>query len=233
MEGEQGATRLAIAIDGPSGVGKSTLAHRLALRLGLRYVDTGAMYRAVALRARERGLNLEDPSALASLAEGMEIEYVLRDAETRVHVDGRDVTGELRRPGVGEDASKLSRFEAVRRVLTEKQRACARAGRVVMEGRDIGTVVLPDADLKVFLDADPEERARRRQRQWREKGIEASVEELAREIRSRDARDEGREVAPLMAARDAVRIDTTRVDADGVLERILSELARRRITRTG
>ena len=170
-----GTARPIIAIDGPSGTGKSTIAQRLALRLGCRYVDTGAMYRAVALMARQHGVSIDDPQGLAAMLHDFPIDYRGASGGWRVFLAGRDVTDALRLPGVGEDASRLSRFAQVRSLLVEKQRALAREEPVVMEGRDIGTVVLPQADLKIFLEADEEERVARRVRQWNEQGIRAST----------------------------------------------------------
>ena len=218
---------LVIAIDGPSGVGKSTISQALAERLDCRYVDTGAMYRAVALLARARAVPPDDPVGLAGLGRDMELEFVVMETGSGVTLDGEDVTLSLRLPGVSEEASRLSRFPEVREVLVEKQRELGRQGKVVMEGRDIGTVVLPEADLKVFLDAEPEERAKRRYLQWQEKGIEVEQEQLTREILSRDQRDKTRKVAPLVPAGDATLIDTTRLAPGQVLDRILALLSER------
>ena len=218
---------LVIAVDGPSGVGKSTISQALAERLDCRYVDTGAMYRAVAVLARSGSVSPDDPQGLAGLGRGMEIEFVATERGPGVTLDGQDVTESLRLPEVSEEASRLSRYPEVREVLVEKQRELGRQGRVVMEGRDIGTVVLPDADLKVFLEADPEERAKRRYLQWKEKGIEVEREQLTREIAARDQRDRTRRVAPLVPAADAVTIDTTPLDPGQVLARILSLLSER------
>jgi CMP/dCMP kinase len=214
-----------VAIDGPSGVGKSTLARSVAERVGCRYVDTGAMYRAVALLARQRGVSQDDEQALARISGEMDIEFVETKEGQGVRLEGEDVTLALRLPGVSEEASRLSRFPQVRKVLVERQRALGRHGPVVMEGRDIGTVVLPEADLKIFLEADVEERARRRYGQWKGKGIEVAREQLKQEILSRDHRDQTREVAPLAPARDAVRIDTTQLNPEQALDRVLTLLA--------
>ena len=216
-----------IAIDGPSGVGKSTISRSLAERLDCRYIDTGAMYRAVALLARERDVSLDDPLRLAGLGKDMEIEFIVTEIGPGVTMNGEDVTLRLRLPGVSEEASRLSRFPEVREVLVEKQRELGRQGKVVMEGRDIGTVVLPEADLTVFLDAEPEERAKRRYLQWQEKGIEVEQEQLTREILSRDQRDKTRKVAPLVPAGDAALIDTTRLAPGQVLDRIFALLSER------
>lgn len=231
MEVKKGMGRngrgLVIAVDGPSGVGKSTVSQALADRIGCRYVDTGAMYRAVAVLARERAVSLEDPEQLARLGREMRLEFVVTGEGQGVRLNGKDVTLSLRLPGVGEEASLLSRFPEVRAVLVEKQRQFGSQGSVVMEGRDIGTVVLPEADLKVFLEADNEERARRRYLQWKEKGIEVPQARLAQEILERDQRDKTRKVAPLVPAQDAAVIDTTRLSPGEVLERIVALLRER------
>jgi cytidylate kinase len=205
---------LVIAIDGPSGVGKSTISRLLSERIGGRCVDTGAMYRAVALLARRRQVSLDDEEGLARLGRDMEIEFVETACGPGVRLNGEDVTLSLRLPGVSEEASRLSAFSAVRKVLVEKQRALGRPGRVVMEGRDIGTVVFPKADLKIFLEAEAGEK----------EGIEIPEEQMTREILSRDRRDQTRKVAPLVPAPDATRIDTTRLSPEEVLERILDLL---------
>ena len=215
---------LVIAIDGPSGVGKSTISRLLSERIGGRCIDTGAMYRAVALMARRRQVSLDDEEGLARLGRDMEIEFVETACGPGVRLNGEDVTLSLRLPGVSEEASRLSAFSAVRKVLVEKQRALGRPGRVVMEGRDIGTVVFPKADLKIFLEAEAGERARRRSLQWKKEGIEIPEEQMTREILSRDRRDQTRKVAPLVPAPDATRIDTTRLSPEEVLERILGLL---------
>lgn len=218
---------LVVAIDGPSGVGKSTISRSLAERIGCRYVDTGAMYRAVALLARQGAVPFDDPKGLAGLAREMEIEFVEARDGPRVRLNGEDVTHSLRLPGVGEEASRLSRFSEIREVLVEKQRRLAGEGKIVMEGRDIGTVVFPEADLKIFLDAEPGERVTRRHLQWKEKGIEVPREQLAREILSRDQRDRDRNVAPLVPAGDATKIDTTHLSPEQVLGRIIALLSKK------
>jgi cytidylate kinase len=218
---------LVIAVDGPSGVGKSTISRALAERVGCRYIDTGAMYRAVALLARQQEVSLDDPEGLARVGRGMEIEFVETAEGPGVRLGGEDVALALRMPGVSDEASRLSRFPEVREVLVEKQREIGEQGKVVMEGRDIGTVVLPEADLKIYLEAEPEERARRRYFQWKEKGIEVPQEQLSQEIRDRDQRDQTRKVAPLVPARDAAKIDTTHLDPAEVLDRILALLSDR------
>jgi cytidylate kinase len=213
-----------VAIDGPAGAGKSTVARALARRLGFTYLDSGAMYRSVALAVLERGGAelLEQPGAVARLAERLEIEL-----GERVLLDHRDVSDEIRTPAVSELASRVAADRDVRAVLVQRQRALIAHGDWVAEGRDIGTVVAPDAELKVFLTASPEERARRRAAD-----LAADHEIVLAEQTLRDARDSAREHSPLRAASDAVELDTTGQAVDDVVERIAELVARRRETPT-
>ncbi len=207
-------SRLRIAIDGPAGVGKTTTARALAEALGLLYVDTGAMYRALAVRALAQGISVDDAEASAGLAQGMGIAFTPDAAGgLRVVADGEDLTEAIRSPEASDAASRISVHREVRRQMVLWQRDLAASRGVVMEGRDIGTVVLPDADAKIFLTASAEERARRRLRERLAKGEQAAFEAVLREIRERDARDEGREASPLRPAPDAVVIDCTALDA--------------------
>ncbi len=222
-----------VAIDGPAGTGKSTLAKLLAERLRCRYIDTGAMYRAVALLALEEDVDPDDPGGLGDLMDRFSIDYVDDSRGTRILLCNRDVTDAIRQPGVGEAASKLSRFPVVREALVESQRGLARLGSVVMEGRDIGSVVLPHADLKVFLDAREEEKAKRRHLQWKGKGIEVPVDKILEDMQVRDQRDRKREAAPLTLAEDAVRIDTSEMDVQEVLDRIVVLAAERGLVTHG
>lgn len=209
---------MVIAIDGPAGAGKSTVARTVADALGFTYLDSGAMYRCVALVALEAGLDVDDGAAVGELARELRIEF---DGE-KVLMDGRDVTGAIREPHVSAAASRVSVHPQVREALVARQRALIEVGDYVAEGRDIGTVVSPDAPLKVFLTASPEERARRRAAQTGE-GLEAV---LAAQ-RARDARDQEREHGALRAADDSVEIDTTGLDVAAVTARIV-DLARER-----
>lgn len=209
---------MVIAIDGPAGAGKSTVARALAERLGFTYLDSGAMYRCVALAALERGADPDDPAGMGALAASLAIEL---DGE-RVGLDGRDVAAAIREPRVTEAASRVSVHLAVREAMVAEQRRLIGGGRYVAEGRDIGTVVSPDAPLKVFLTASSEERARRRAAQTGED--QAAVLAAQRE---RDARDEGREHSALRAAGDAVELDTTGLSLAEVVDRVES-LARDR-----
>ncbi len=210
---------LIVAIDGPAGAGKSTLARRLASKLGFVYIDTGAMYRAVALWAVRAGVDLNDAHKLEQLARAASIEF--QAGSTQVLLNGEDVTEAIRAPELSDAASRVSTFAGVRRALVEKQRALAATASVVMEGRDIGTVVFPDAEVKIFLDARPEERAARRAREFKEKGLAVSQEEIARQIAERDARDRTRKQAPLMQAPDAIYLDSTSLSLDEVEDYVL------------
>ena len=218
---------LVITIDGPAGAGKSTVAQKLAARLGLMYVDSGATYRAAALEVLEAGIDPQDEPAVVKLIGATHVQVATGDGEPRVLINGDDVTARLRTPEVTLAAAQVSRLPEVRTKLIEIQRAFARGRGVVMEGRDIGTVVFPQAQLKIFLKADVEERARRRLKQNTRDSREATLEKTAYEIGRRDQLDAERKISPLMPAADAIEIDSTHLQADHVVERIL-ELARDR-----
>jgi cytidylate kinase len=207
--------RLRVAIDGPGGVGKTTTARALARELGLLYVDTGAMYRALAVLARERGISPEDGGGATALASEATLRLAVADDGTvRVRMNGRDVSGAIRTPEASDGASRISVHPGVRRELVRWQREMARAGGVVMEGRDIGTVVLPDAEAKVFLTASAEERARRRHRELTARGLSVPLAEVLADLQARDSRDRGREASPLRPAPDAVVLDCTALDPE-------------------
>jgi len=211
-----------IAIDGPAGSGKSTVARELARRLGFTYLDSGAMYRAVTLAALEAGTDLGDAGALAQLARAAHIELRERDHPyVQVLLDGRDVSEQIRAPQVTGASSQVAAHGEVREALLAKQHELIRNGDWVAEGRDIGTVVAPEAAIKVFLTADPAERARRRAAELRRRGIEAEADDTRCAIEQRDRLDSTRSAAPLRPAEDAVVIDTTGLDADDVIERVL------------
>ena len=210
------AAKLTIAIDGPAGSGKSTVARRVAAMLGYLYLDSGAMYRAVALKALERKIPLEEDAQLVQLARETHIELKAPAADqeaaglkNRVFLDGREVTTEIRTGEVAQAASRLATIAGVREVLVAEQQHAGEGGGVVMEGRDIGTVVFPWAELKIFLEASPETRVQRRWMEHREKGETFTVEQVLQEVRERDERDRERKVSPLVRAEDAVLVDNT------------------------
>ncbi len=206
---------IAIAIDGPSGAGKSTLARMTAKKLGFIYVDTGALYRSVGLYTLRRGVDTKDREGVAALLPDIDIEMRYDDRGVqRMILNGEDVSDLIRTPEVSMAASDVSAIPAVRAFLLDTQRNMARKYNVIMDGRDIGTVVLPDAQIKIFLTASPAERARRRFRELREKGVETSFEEVLRDIELRDRNDSSRDIAPLRPAPDAVMCDTTEHDLE-------------------
>jgi cytidylate kinase len=215
---------LVIAIDGPSGAGKSTTARRLAERLGYIYIDTGAMYRSIGWKAHREGINPDDENKLADLCRRTEVTIRLNDRDPRFFVDGHDVSGEIRTPEMGMMASAVSKSPSVRARLLVLQRELGKGGGVVMDGRDIGTVVFPDAEVKFFLDASVEERGRRRFLELKAKAMDVDLERITREIRERDRQDSGRTLAPLKRADDAISIDSTAIDINGVVDRMLSEI---------
>lgn len=216
---------LTIAIDGPAGAGKSTVARRVASALRLTYIDTGAMYRAVAWKALQTGVDTTDATALAMLAQNLHLQFsvLMPDMQQTVHVDGEDVTGAIRTPHVSSVTSAISAFPALRRVIVEQQRRMGQvdARGVVLEGRDIGTVVFPDAQLKIFLTASDEERARRRVEELQAKGMAVDYAQTLAEQRERDARDSQRADSPLIPASDAVMLNTDGLSIEDVVERIL------------
>jgi cytidylate kinase len=213
-----------IAIDGPSGAGKSTIARMIAAKLGFTYIDSGAMYRAVALWALNQDIDLNDAHKMEQLAVAADI--ALEPAGPGVRLNGEDVSTQIRTPEVSQAASRIAVIPGVRRALVEKQRALSAVTSVVMEGRDIGTVVFPGADVKIFLDADAGQRALRR---GRELGADVPHETVAREMHERDARDRGRVEAPLTQAPDAAYLDTTHLSLDDVEQAVL-KLVRERIS---
>jgi cytidylate kinase len=208
---------LIIAIDGPVGSGKSTLARRVAQMLGYVYVDTGAMYRALALKALRRGFAFDDNDEnLVELARETRIDLRAEDGAQRVFLDHEDVTRAIRTPEVSQAASKIAVNPGVRHVLVAEQRRAGEQGGVVMEGRDIGSVVFPDAELKIFLTASPETRAERRWREHQQKGDAIDLQRTLEEIRERDRRDQARTTSPLVRAPDAVVVDSTAMEPEEV-----------------
>lgn len=223
-----GPRRLVIAIDGPAGSGKSTIAAQLAQKLGYTNLESGAMYRALALKALEQRVPVDDAAALRQLAEGSEIQLEARAGGNRVLLDGRDVSQRIRQPDVTIAASHVSVHPAVRRIMVARQRTLGAMGGVVMEGRDIGTAVFPDAEVKIFLDANPQVRAERRMLQEGGSAAIAAPQHVVEQLAARDQRDRTRAASPLVAAPDAVVIDTTGKSIDEVLAEV-EEIVKRRI----
>ena len=218
--------KLTIAIDGPSGAGKSTVARSLARRLGYIYIDTGAMYRSLGLRVKERGISPEDELTLQRLALSLHIRFVTDAGQTRVFCEEEDITEAIRTPEISRLASSISKKKGVREALVQKQREMGKEGGVVLEGRDIGTVVFPDADVKFYLDAESNERIRRRHDELLEKGVKVDLEETRQELLQRDYNDTHRVHSPLKKATDAAFIDSTHRSVEEVVEemsRILEE----------
>jgi cytidylate kinase len=214
---------LVIAIDGPSGAGKGTVARAIAGELGYRHIDSGAMYRAVGWRALRDGIALEDEAAIAALAEAARIDVT----GPLVTIDGVDVTRAIRTPEIDRAAAGVARLPRVRSVLVERQRQMGADGGIVMEGRDIGTVVFPQADVKLYLDASPDERARRRASDPAHTGVPAAVADVATLLTQRDEIDRTRSASPLYAAGDAIILDTTGKDVNAVVREALAVIRRR------
>jgi cytidylate kinase len=210
--------QLIIAIDGPSGAGKGTIARAIARELGYRHIDSGAMYRAVGWKAIRNGVPLDSEAAVAALAEQSRIDV----SSTAITIDDVDVSRAIRTPEIDRAAAAVARLPRVRAVLVDRQRQLGVGGGIVMEGRDIGTVVFPDADVKVYLDASPEERARRRSVDPAHTGVPAAVSEVATLLTQRDEQDRTRTVSPLFAAKDAVHVDTTGKSVDKVVDEVMT-----------
>lgn len=214
---------ISIAIDGPSGAGKSTISRKAAEKFGFIYVDTGAIYRTIGLATKIRGVSLDDTAAVVALLPTLEIELKYNDAgEQHMYLDGNDVSRDIRLPEVSMLASKVSAIPAVREFLVDMQRGMAEKYDVIMDGRDIGTVILPNADLKIFLTADVRDRARRRYEELRAKGMEKPFDEVLAEMEKRDEQDTQRAAAPLKGADDAVLLDTS----GNTLEESIDEVCR-------
>lgn len=214
-----------VTIDGPSGVGKSTISRRVAAGLGFTYLDTGAMYRAVALKCRMAGIDVTDEGAVAEILPALDLQLLparSEGEEARVMLDGVEVSDRIRTPEISMLASAVSALRPVRTRLTRMQQVMGARGKIVAEGRDTGTVVFPGAAWKIYLDATSEERARRRVRQLKERGEEVDAEEILAQIVRRDRDDSERTIAPLRAAPDAVHIDSTGLSADEVVARVLA-----------
>ena len=211
-----------IAIDGPAGAGKSTIAKLCAKKMNLIYVDTGAMYRAVALYLLESGIDVNDRNAVADKCKCASVDIKYEDGIQNVYLNGVNVTGKLREEAVGNTASVTSAVPEVRAQIFSLQRGLADRGGVIMDGRDIGTVVMPDADVKIYLTASSEVRANRRVKELLEKGEEANFEEIKKDIEERDHRDMTREISPLKQADDAILVDTSEMTIEQVVEKIVS-----------
>lgn len=214
--------RPVIAIDGPAGVGKSTTSRELARRLGYTLVDTGALYRGVALAAREQGISWDDEAEVTAICPRLRLGFRSQaDGTPRLLLDDVDRGDDIRTPEISAGASQVSAYPGVRRALLAIQRELGKDGGVVLEGRDIGTVVFPDAEVKLFLTASAEERAQRRARDLEARGIEVDVDDLLAQIRARDEADSTRAIAPLRPAEDAVILDSTHLDMDAVVKHVL------------
>jgi len=226
-------SKLIIAIDGPVGSGKSTVARRVAELLGYTHLDSGAMYRSIAWKALRDGVALDSPAQLAALAEAARIDLVPRGGKLHVVLDGEDITDLIRTREVSHAASVVAVVPGVRHPMVAEQRRAGAHGGIVMEGRDIGTAVFPHADLKVFLDASPEVRAERRQRELQEKGEGLELEKVLADVRERDRRDREREMSPLVRAADAIVVDNTAMDGEETARVIVlcaQEKAKRSVT---
>ena len=220
-----------MTIDGPSGSGKGTISRAAARALGWSLLDSGALYRLVALAGLRAGISLDDGPALARLAEGLDLRFGSDSAlEEVVWLDGKEVTSAIRTESAGNDASKVAAFPVVRAALLERQRRFAVAPGLVADGRDMGTVVFPRAEVKFFLTASADERAARRHKQLKEKGVAATLAALSLEIAERDLRDTTRSASPLVASADAILLDTTGMPVNSVVERVLA-VARERLSR--
>ena len=213
--------KLVVAIDGPAGAGKSTVAKLAAKELGYTYIDTGAMYRAVAWKTLQQKADVTD-ALILDVARDIDVRLAYQAGVTQVFVDGQDITGEIRTPEVSHIVSQVAALGPVREKMVDLQRRMATEGGVLMDGRDIATHVLPDADVKIFLTASIEERAQRRWKEMKEKGYDMSLEELQKDIAARDKADSEREISPLVQADDATLLDTTGLSIDGVVARILA-----------
>jgi cytidylate kinase len=213
--------KLVIAIDGPSGVGKSTVGKALARRFGYLFVDSGAVYRAVGRKALDAGVSLDDAAAVARIARDADIRLEGDPDHLQVFLDGRDVTQEIRLPDASHASSVVATIPAVREAVVDKLREMSRAGGVVMDGRDIGTKVFPHAQVKLFLEAAPDVRAARRFLEERERGRDVTIEQINAELAERDRRDRQRAATPLVKAPDAILIDTSSMPLDRVIERVL------------
>jgi CMP/dCMP kinase len=221
--------KITIAIDGPAASGKSTTAREVAQHLGYIYIDTGAMYRAVTLKALEEEISVRDINKVAQLAEKVKIEFGKNNQKTIIYLDGKDVSDDIRAPRIDQQISPVAANPEVRKVMVKKQQEMGRHGGVILDGRDIGTVVFPKAELKIYMLASVEVRALRRKREMEQKGLEIDLDKIENDIRYRDRQDMGRSHGPLKKAEDALEIDTTRLTIEQQVDLIL-KLAKEKIT---
>lgn len=216
--------KFSIAIDGPAGAGKSTIAKELAKKLNCIYIDTGAMYRAVGLYCLEHEVDYHNEKEVNAVIAQLDIEIDVKGINQIIYLNGRDVSEAIRTSEVSAAASKVATYQLVREALVSKQRQMKSEKSVVMDGRDIGTVVMPDATLKIFLTASPEERAKRRFEEYRDKGIKSSLDTLTQEILDRDKQDSTRQISPLKKAEDAIEVDTTALGIEQITAHIIEQL---------
>ena len=213
-----------IAIDGPAGSGKSTVAKFIAKRLNYRYIDTGAMYRAVAWSAKKKDIDLSDENAVGQWVTQSKIEFIADPSGQQVKVNGENATGLLKNEVVGRGAAKVAAQKTVRQILVAKQQEIGQSGNVVMDGRDIGTQVFPNAELKFFMDADAEERGKRRYLELKAKNLDVDLENIIAEIKQRDHEDRTRAISPLIPAKDAIKVDTTKFSIDEVIDKVMEQI---------
>ena len=213
-----------IAIDGPAGSGKSTIAKFIAKNLNYRYIDTGAMYRAVAWSANNEGIDLDDENAVGQWVAELKIEFVANPEGQQVKVNGENTAGLLKNEIVGRGAAKVAAQKRVREILVAKQKEIGQSGNVVMDGRDIGTQVFPNAELKFFMDADAEERGKRRYLELKEKNMNVDLENIIAEVKLRDHEDKTRSISPLYPAKDAIEVDTTKFTIEEVIDQVMKQI---------
>ena len=213
---------IVITVDGPSGAGKGTLCHALATTLKFDFLDSGAIYRILALAAKKSGIDFSDEASLANLGKNLNIQFIPNGNEVEVILDGENVGNQIRTAEAGQNASKVAIYPLVREALLQRQRDFSSENGLIADGRDMGTVVFPDAPIKLFLDASAEERTKRRVKQLQEKGFNANFDEILAEIKERDFRDRNREIAPLVPAADALVLDSTALSIDEVIQQALA-----------
>ena len=214
-----------ITVDGPSGAGKGTLCYALAQKLGFDFLDSGAIYRITALAATKKAIPLDDEKALAEIGQNLDVHFIPQDGEVNVILNGENVGDQIRTAEAGQNASKVAAFPKVRQALLQRQRDFASEKGLIADGRDMGTVVFPEAQIKLFLDASAEERAKRRVKQLQSKGFNANFDEILAEIKERDFRDRNRAVAPLVPAADALLLDSTNLSIDEVIQQALNYIS--------